>query len=89
MACESKNIPFNDDVFNQVINEVYKPQQLPFNGCHPRDLLDHLIDLAKFEEKTPEMSYDMLKRACDSYFVHIEDQDENFVTSAGISDRLT
>jgi uncharacterized protein YggL (DUF469 family) len=89
LACESKNIPFNKEAFDQVINEVYKAQRLPFNGCHPRDLLDHLIDLAKFEEKPPAMSYDMLKHACESYFVKIEDKDENFVTSAGISDRLT
>ncbi|MFP6868904.1 MAG: hypothetical protein VCE91_06060, partial [Nitrospinota bacterium] len=62
---------------------------LPFNGCHLRDLLDHLIDLAKFEEKQPEMTNDLLLRACESYFVQIEDDSsESFTSSAGVADLL-
>ncbi|MFC1491386.1 ATP-binding protein, partial [Nitrospinota bacterium] len=88
MACVSKKVPFNEEVFNTIIKEVYEPQKLPFNGCHPRDLLDHLIDLAKFEEKTPEMTQDLLMRACESYFVQIEDDSDTFASSAGVADLL-
>ncbi len=89
MACESKKVPWNADVFDKLIKDVYEPRGLPFNGCHPRDLLDHLIDLAKFEEKTPEMTEDLLMRACESYFVQIEDDSsEAFASSAGVADLL-
>ena len=88
MACVSKKVPFDGNVFDTVIKDIYEPRQLPFNGCHPRDLLDHLIDLAKFEEKSPEMTQDLLLRACESYFVQIEDDDSNFATSASVSDQL-
>ena len=89
MACISKKVPFNAEVFDTLIKEVYEPRGLPFNGCHPRDLLDHLIDLAKFEEKQPEMTTDLLLRACESYFVQIEDDSsESFASSAGVADIL-
>jgi uncharacterized protein YggL (DUF469 family) len=89
MACVSKKVPYNEEVFEILIRDVYEPQKLPFNGCHPRDLLDHLIDLAKFEEKTPEMTEDLLMRACESYFVQIQDDgSESFTSSAGVADLL-
>jgi len=89
MACASKKVPWNGDVFDKLIKDVYEPQGLPFNGCHPRDLLDHLIDLAKFEEKTPEMTEDLLMRACESYFVQIQDEgSEAFTSSADVADLL-
>lgn len=89
MACVSKKVPWNGEVFDKLIKDVYEPQGLPFNGCHPRDLLDHLIDLAKFEEKAPEMTEDLLMRACESYFVQIEDESsEAFASSAGVADLL-
>ncbi len=88
MACVSKEVPFDTEVFDKVIKDIYEPRKLPFNGCHPRDLLDHLIDLAKFEEKSPEMTQDLLLRACESYFVKIEDNDASFATSAGVSEHL-
>ncbi|MEE9241217.1 MAG: hypothetical protein V3U53_08535 [bacterium] len=86
-ACKSKEIAFNAEVFDKIVKEIYEPRQLPFTGCHPRDLMDHLIDLAKFEEKSPEMSYDLLIRACESYFVQIVDGDGDFATTAGVSEQ--
>ncbi len=87
-ACKSKNIAFQADVFDSLIKEVYEPRKLPFNGCHPRDLLDHLADLAKYEEKSPEMNKDLLMRACESYFVAIQEDEGAFTTSAGVADLL-
>lgn len=88
MACVSKEVPFQGEVFDKMIQDIYEKRGLPFNGCHPRDLLDHLIDLAKFEEKPPEMSPDLLMRACESYFVQLEDEDANFAASVRVSEHL-
>ena len=89
MACVSKKVPFDGEVFDTLIKKVYEPKGLSFNGCHPRDLLDRPIDLAKFDEKVPEMTEDLLMRACESYFVQIEDDSsESFTSSAGVADLL-
>jgi len=87
-SCKGKGIEFREDVYNDLIKEVYEARKRPFTACHPRDLLDHLIDLAKFEEKKPEMTKDLLLRACESYFVGFEEADSAFATSAGVADLL-
>lgn len=87
-TCKSKGIEFREDVYADLVREVYEARKRPFTACHPRDLLDHLIDLAKFEEKKPEMTKDLLLRACESYFVGFEEADSAFATSAGVADLL-
>ncbi|MDA1001345.1 MAG: hypothetical protein O2807_12630 [bacterium] len=86
LVCKGKDIAFQPEVFKSLIEEVYKPRGLPFNGCHPRDLLDHLADLAKFEEIKPEMTKNLLMRAVEGYFVNIVD--EGYSTPAGVEDAL-
>lgn len=87
LVCKSKNIAFQPDVFKSLIEEVYKPRGLPFNGCHARDLLDHVSDLAKFEGKKPEMTKELLMRAVEGYFVNIVDE-KSYATPAGVEDAL-
>ena len=38
-------------------------------GCHPRDILDHVVDIARFHQVHPEATVDMVDRACRSYFL--------------------
>ena len=38
-------------------------------GCHPRDILDHLVDIARFHQVQPAATVDMVDRACRSYFL--------------------
>ncbi len=39
--------------------------------CHPRDLCDQIMDEAKYRGTPPEMSRELLDRACDAYFVKL------------------
>jgi hypothetical protein len=40
-------------------------------ACHPRDLIDQLIDIARFTRTQPSMSRELLAAACKSYFVEV------------------
>ncbi len=70
MTAEHKKMEFNQEAFDALIKEVYLPREIPFTGCHPRDLMDHIVDLAKFADEPPAMTKDLLLRACESYFVN-------------------
>ena len=41
----------------------------PMSACHPRDLLENLIDRARFLRQPPELTAETLDQACQSYFV--------------------
>jgi len=67
--CQMNSVPFRQDVYDYLIEQWYRRHNIAFNACHPRDLIDHVIDLARFFEKTPEMTYDTIDHACENYFV--------------------
>jgi SpoVK/Ycf46/Vps4 family AAA+-type ATPase len=67
--CQMNSVPFRQDVYDYLIEQWYRRHNIAFNACHPRDLIDHVIDLARFFEKTPEMTHDTIDHACENYFV--------------------
>ena len=47
----------------------YEPASRPFRACHPRDLLDQVIALCRYQGIAPTITHELLDRACESYFV--------------------
>jgi hypothetical protein len=39
--------------------------------CHPRDIIDQIIAIAKYKMVPASMSQSLVDRACDTYFVSI------------------
>jgi hypothetical protein len=52
-----------------VFSEFYDKRKMPARGCHPRDLIAHVGDISKYREMTPELSLELVDRACRSYFL--------------------
>jgi len=38
-------------------------------GVHPRDLIQQLVDIAKYRDVEPHMTPELIDAACASYFV--------------------
>ena len=70
-VCRMNGIPFRHDVFDHLIEHWYRRHNIAFNACHPRDLIDHVIDLARFFDETPELHRDTIDHACENYFVDV------------------
>jgi predicted ATPase with chaperone activity len=68
-VCQMNEVPFQPEVFEHLIQHWYRRHSIAFNACHPRDLVDHIIDMARFFEVTPEMTRDAIDQACENYFV--------------------
>ena len=68
-CCTAAGVPYHPDAVEQVYREFYGPHSIAPRGCHPRDLMDHLGDIAKFLEREPALSHDLVERACQSYFL--------------------
>lgn len=37
-------------------------------ACHPRDIADEIVDIARFRNVTPRLSKELIDRACKAYF---------------------
>jgi predicted ATPase with chaperone activity len=65
----AREIPFRPEAVAQVYRDFYDGRGIAPRGCHPRDLTDHVCDIARFLNLEPELSADLLDRACRSYFL--------------------
>jgi hypothetical protein len=68
-VCKSKNVPFDFESFQWLIDTWWKPYNRPFRMVQPRDLVNQLIAIAKYLDRPPAMDPDLLNRACKSLFV--------------------
>jgi hypothetical protein len=71
-CCDQLGLAFDPAAPEFIRREYYATGRAEPRGCHPRDILDHLHDIARFRGLTPSLSPELLRRACDSAFVPVE-----------------
>jgi predicted ATPase with chaperone activity len=68
-CCEAKGIVFDRVALDQIYKEYYERYSIAPRGCHPRDIIDHLCDIAKYLEVEATLSHELVDRSCHSYFL--------------------
>jgi len=69
-VCEETNIPFSEEGFNYLLHEHHYKTGRPLFACIPRDILEQLRDIARYEGKPAVMSRELLDWAWNNYFAH-------------------
>lgn len=69
-VCEELQIPFSEEGFNYLLHEHHYKSGKPLSACIPRDILEQLRDIARYEGKSAEMSRELLDWAWNNYFTH-------------------
>ena len=54
-------------------NAEIRSRGIAMRGCHPRDLIEHALAIAKYLDQPRQLTPALLSEACASYFV--EDRD--------------
>lgn len=70
-VCAHKGVPYDDKALAYLLEEHYIKPKVPLRACHPRDLIDQLIDIARYQNKPPVLSRDLIDQACEAYFVEL------------------
>ena len=68
-CCQAAGVLYTAESVAYVFAEFYDKRGIRPRGCHPRDLLSHVTDIAKYREIEPGLTADLLDRACHSYFL--------------------
>ncbi len=70
-ACDAKRVPYDDRGFAYLVQEWYVRRERRFRSVHPRDILDQMLDIARYLNRQPQLTKDLIDRACESYFVKL------------------
>jgi predicted ATPase with chaperone activity len=68
-VAKGMNVQLTESSLAYLIKEHYIKQQRPPRACHARDLLDQIIDIARYLSIPPTLSKELIDRAAQSYFV--------------------
>ncbi len=70
-ACESKRVPYDEKGLAYLLQEWYVRRERKLRSVHPRDILDQLLDIARYLNRPPQLTKELLDRACEAYFVQL------------------
>src|SRR3989449_739331 len=69
--CARKNIPYVAEAMSQIL-AIYRTKNIGLRSCHPRDIIEQLIDTARFLGQPPALTSQLVEMACESYFVSLD-----------------
>lgn len=77
-VCKKKGVPYDEGAVDYLLKDVYEKYQLNMRSCHPRDILEQIVSIAKFNSVPPILSKTFIDRACHTYFfVEAAEYDQN------------
>ena len=69
LNCKRRGMPFDPVLVEYLHRKVYQPRRLQMRACHPRDLVEQVVDMCRYQKKTPLITRELLDAACTSYFL--------------------
>jgi predicted ATPase with chaperone activity len=69
VVCRNAGIPFTEEAYEFLMTHLYRARNLPLSACHPRDLIEHVVNYSRYFSRPPELNETTLRFACDNYFV--------------------
>jgi predicted ATPase with chaperone activity len=70
-VCERNGIEFKREVLDYLFKEHYQKNGVQLNACHPRDLIDQVIDITRYRQTQPLLTRELISEAWANYFVKL------------------
>jgi predicted ATPase with chaperone activity len=73
MNCRRRGLAFDEVMVEYLMRKYYTARKLQMRACHPRDLIEQVVDQCRYQNREPAVTRDLLDIACSSYFVEESD----------------
>jgi len=71
-VCVQQGMTYVDPAARYLVETYYRKAGRPMVGSHPRDLVDQIIDRARFLNIRPELTPETIDAAAANYFVDMD-----------------
>ncbi|MGC8826480.1 MAG: ATP-binding protein [Anaerolineae bacterium] len=71
-VCAQRGVPYDDKGLAYLLKEHYLKPGIKLRACHPRDLIDHLVGIARYRGVPPRLTPELIDAAWESYFVNLQ-----------------
>ena len=70
------DIEYDDAMISYLIDNYFRGKR-PFRGCHPRDILEQIVNASAYQRTQPRLSKSLINLAADNYFAAMEHNNKN------------
>ncbi len=70
-VCRERGVAYSEQGLVYLLREHYAKKRRPLRGVHPRDLVDQILDIARFLGVKPALTPELIDRAVAAYFVEL------------------
>lgn len=71
-VCEARRVPYDDRAVTYLLQEWFTNANRRLRSVHPRDIVDQLLDIARYQNTPPALTKELLDRAASAYFVDLD-----------------
>ncbi len=75
-VCDERQVPYVEEGARYLMEVYYRQEGRNYRGCHPRDLVELLIDITHFYGEEAALTPEWIDLASASYFVNDEEGEE-------------
>ena len=69
LNCRKRRISFDPVMVEYLNRKYYQPRKLQMRACHPRDLVEQVVNICRYQGRELAITRELLDQACGSYFL--------------------
>jgi hypothetical protein len=69
LNCRKRQLAFDPVMVEYLNRKYYQPRKLQMRACHPRDLVEQVVNICRYQNREPMITRELLDAACGSYFL--------------------
>ncbi len=69
LNCRKRHLQYDPAFVEYLTRRYYQPRGLQMRACHPRDIIEQVLDMCRFQGREPVITRELLDAACESYFL--------------------
>jgi hypothetical protein len=69
LNCRKRQIAFDPVMVEYLNRKYYQPRKLQMRACHPRDLVEQVVNICRYQGRELAITRELLDAACGSYFL--------------------
>ncbi len=77
LNCKRRNIAFDPVIVDYLSRRYYQPRGLDMRACHPRDIVEQVVDICRYENRPLVITRELLDQACRNYFLEEQASKQN------------
>jgi len=71
-VCEAKRVPYDEKALAYLLHQWYDTANRNLRAVHPRDIIEQLLDIARYQNTPPALTRELIDRAASAYFVDLD-----------------